>query len=90
MARGWESKSVEDQIQEREAQAAESPQQNRTPEELQRRNKRDGLLMVRTRTLSALQTACDKRYRQHLEKVLEDLDAQLAELEEDSALPATR
>ena len=81
MARGWESKSVEDQIQEREAKASETPQQKLSPEELQRRNKREGLLMVRTRTLTSLQTACGGRYRGHLENVLADLDKQLAELE---------
>jgi hypothetical protein len=80
MARGWESKSVEDQIQEREAQVSDPSRQKITPEELQRRSKLDGLMLVRTRTLTALQSACDSRYRGHLEKVLADLDAQIAEL----------
>ena len=81
MARGWESKSVEDQIQEREAKVSESsPQQKPTPEELQRRNRREGILMARTRTLTSLQSACGGRYRGHLEQVLADLDKQLAEL----------
>jgi Cft2 family RNA processing exonuclease len=82
MARGWESKSVEDQIQERESRASESSsQQKLTPEELQRRNKREGILMARTRTLTSLQTACGGRHRGHLEQVLADLDKQLAELD---------
>jgi len=78
MARGWESKSVEDQIQARESQ--ESPRQKITPEENQRRAKREAMLMARTRTLSKLQSVCDARHRGHLERVLADLDAQLAEL----------
>ena len=81
MARGWESKSVEDQIQERADRSSESSSKKLTPEEVQRRAKRDGLLIVRTRTLTALQTACDGRYRAHLEQVLADLDRQLAALE---------
>ena len=82
MARGWESKSVEDQIQERESRVAESSsQQKPTPEEIQRRNKREGILMARTRTLASLQTACGGRHRGHLEQVLADLDKQLAELD---------
>jgi hypothetical protein len=82
MARGWESKSVEDQIQEREAKTSESSiQQKLTPEELQRRNKRESILMARTRTQASLQAACGGRYRGHLEQVLADLDKQLAELE---------
>ena len=81
MARGWESKSVEDQIQERAAKSNEVLQPRIAPEELEKRKKREGILMVRVRTLTSLQTACDGRYRAHLEKVLVDLDQQLAELE---------
>ena len=82
MARGWESKSVEDQIQEREAKTSESSSQpKRTPEELQRHKKREGIFLARTRTLTSLQTACGGRHRAHLEQVLADLDKQLAELE---------
>jgi multidrug efflux pump subunit AcrA (membrane-fusion protein) len=80
MARGWESKSVEDQIQEREASKSPATGPQASPEELQRRAKREGLLLVRIRTLTSLQTACDRRYRGHLEKVLADIDAQIAEL----------
>jgi hypothetical protein len=80
MARGWESKSVEDQIQARESQTP-SAKPKTTPEELQRRSRRDGLLAVRTRTLSALQTVCDARHRAHLGRVLADIEVQLAELE---------
>ena len=81
MARGWESKSVEDQIQEREAKTSQSPKEKLTPEQLQRRNKRESILMARTRTLTSLQAACGGRYRGHLEQVLADLDKQLADLE---------
>ena len=79
MARGWESKSVEDQIQERES----APAINRprlTPEQLQLQARREGLQMVRTRTLMSLQSTCDSRYRAHLERVLADVDAQLLAL----------
>lgn len=82
MARGWESKSVEDQIQEREAAKAPASGPQATPEEVQRRAKHEGLLMARTHTLTSLQTACDRRYRGHLEKVLADIDAQIAELDQ--------
>ena len=81
MARGWESKSVEDQIQEREAASANASQAKASPEEIQIKAKREGLQMARTRTLSSLQAACDARYRGHLERVLQDLDEQLRALE---------
>ena len=81
MARGWESKSIEDQIQEREATAASASHPKASPEEIQIKTKREGLQMARTRTLSSLQAACDARYRGHLERVLQDLDEQLRALE---------
>ena len=84
MARGWESKAVEDQIQEREAEAASASRPRPAPEKLQLQAKREGLQMARTRTLSSLQSACDARYRAHLERVLSDLDAQLLALESSS------
>jgi hypothetical protein len=77
MARGWESKSVEDQIQERETASKGETRPRLTPEEQQLHTRREGLLMVRTRTLSSLQSACDSRYRAHLERILADIDAQL-------------
>jgi hypothetical protein len=81
MARGWESKSVEDQIQERETAAASVSGPKATPEELQIKARRESLQMARTHTLSSLQSACDARYRAHLERALQDLDAQLRSLE---------
>jgi hypothetical protein len=78
MARGWESKSVEDQINEREAENKPPPGPKPTPDELQLRARREGLMLARTRTLTALQATCDKAYRAHLERGLADLDAQLA------------
>jgi hypothetical protein len=81
MARGWESKSVEDQISARETDSQERSLPRHTPEELQRRARRESLQMVRTRTLTSLQATCDSRYRAHLERVLADLDAQLLALD---------
>jgi hypothetical protein len=83
MARGWESKSVEDQIQARDS----SPQRvgsAPSPESLRLQAKQIGLQLVRTRTLTALQTCCDSRRRAHLERVLADVDAQLSSLLENS------
>jgi uncharacterized membrane protein len=77
MARGWESKSVEDQIQERESASKAETRPKLTPEAQQLQIRREGLLMIRTRTLSSLQSASDSRYRAHLERILADIDAQL-------------
>jgi hypothetical protein len=80
MARGWESKSVEEQISAREAEAQRSTKTTFTPEQRKLQSKRDGLLLMRTRTLAALQSARNETYRQQLERALAHLDALLAEL----------
>ena len=84
MARGWESKSVEDQIQEREAASNKARRPKLTPEEAQIQSQRDGLLMVRTLTLKKLQAACSARHRAHFERILTDIDAQLRALGDSS------
>jgi hypothetical protein len=81
MARGWESKSVEDQISAKETAAGDPARLKRTPEEIELEAKREGLQMARTRTLASLQSACDSRYRAHLERVLADLDGQIVQSE---------
>ena len=77
MARGWESKSVEDQINAREA-AISSSREKAT--DIERRGTRQGLLRARTRTLTLLAAARDQD-RSLLERTLADLDARLAELD---------
>ena len=82
MARGWESKAVEEQIRAREdAIKTTPPKAEATPAELQRRAKRESLLLVRTRTLNALESARDERYRLQLERALAHLDSELAQID---------
>jgi hypothetical protein len=80
MARGWESKSIEAQQDEaekaREARRGPAP----TPEEIARREKKEGLLLSRARTQAALQTACHPGHRALLERTLAHIDAELKEL----------
>jgi len=79
MARGWESKSVEEQ----QSQAASSPPKPGpppTPEQLLHRHQRQGLLLSRARVLQQLGTAQNPNHRQMLEGALADLDALLAQL----------
>jgi hypothetical protein len=81
MARGWESKSVEDQIRERESESSKSTKAKFTAKQRELQSKRDGLLLVRTRTLAAIQSARSESYRQLQERALAHIDAQLAELD---------
>ena len=86
MARGWESKSIEDQIAEREAESERAAKKKLTAREMEQQTRREGLLLARARTLTALKSARDERYRTQLERALAHLDVQLAELDlEDSS-----
>lgn len=80
MARGWESKSVEDQ-QEAAAQrkaAAAAPEVS--ADEAARRQERDALSLSRARVLADLQRACRPAHRGMLEQALADIDAKMAAL----------
>jgi hypothetical protein len=79
MARGWESKSVEDQISAKEAERQNRNREASPAGELEIRAKREGLLLARTHTIAALESAKDERYRAMLQKALAHLDAQLDE-----------
>jgi hypothetical protein len=81
MARGWESKSVEDQITERQVEAPAPKGKNAlSPLELKKHARRQSLLLARTRTVTALEATRDAGYRTMLERALLDLDSELAGL----------
>src|SRR5262249_18342280 len=80
VARGWESKSVEEQINEREAEAQQSRKNKPSPLEIEQRSKREGILLARLRTATALERTRDERYRALLRRTLDHLDTELAKL----------
>ncbi|HEX5000200.1 MAG TPA: hypothetical protein VFY29_18410 [Terriglobia bacterium] len=82
MARGWESKSVSDQIEEQANRKSAAPRAGLTRAEKERRQKREGLLLARARTLEALATAGHPQRRAMLERALSHLDSELALLEQ--------
>ena len=77
MARGWESKAVEQQ-QELAAQPL-SPNQRLSPEQLKIRHEHDQLKLARSQVLQQLQTAHNARHRDMLHKALADLDHRLGQ-----------
>ena len=87
MARGWESKSVEDQISEHQAETKNSAKEKLSRREIEQKSKREGILLVRSRTLSALESTRDERYRALLQRTLAHLDSELANLDKTSPLP---
>jgi hypothetical protein len=78
MARGWESKSVEEQ----QSQAASKPKPGLrlTPAQLASQRQRQGLLLSRARVIQQLETAHSAQHRRMLEEGLAALDAQIAQL----------
>ena len=76
MARGWESKAIEQQQEEAAADrnARKAP---KSAEQIAEENRRKSVELSRQRILQQLQVACNPRHRQMLEKALADLDARL-------------
>ena len=83
MARGWESKSVEAQIDAAEVRKSAVLLNSPAPEELEAIRKKENILLSRTRVVRELNTAQNPRYRVVLKKALADLDAQLSTLAAD-------
>jgi hypothetical protein len=77
MARGWESKSVEQQ-QEEMSEQRNTVRAPVSPDEQQRHRKREGLLLSRKRLTQQLQAAGNSRHRQMLEQAIAELDRQLS------------
>ncbi len=85
MARGWESKSVETQIESAEAlrgrtQAEAAHKAAHTLEKARASRELDSLLLHRTRVLSDLTKCRDDRYRKTLTEGLAYLEVQLTAL----------
>jgi hypothetical protein len=80
MARGWESKDVESQLE-----ATQAPQQQpgsgpKTPEQLKRDEERKDFQLSRTRIVNDLATATHPQHRKSLEAALAHLDKKIADL----------
>ena len=79
MARGWESKSVESQIEAAYARRGRL-KARLTPDQIENERKRDSLLLQRTRVLHQLESCRDERYRKTLSQGLAYLETQLSAL----------
>jgi len=77
MARGWESKSVEAQMEESKAAPAQNRQPTPTPEERKGERKRAELHLSRKCVAQQLTASTNERYSAMLRQALADLDRQL-------------
>jgi hypothetical protein len=77
VARGWESKSVEEQ--QSQPIAPLTPKPLLSSAQLDRQRQVQGLMLSRQRVLQQLTAALNPRHREILQRALTDLDAQLAQ-----------
>ena len=80
MARGWESKSVEAQIEESRSNPSADTEPAASPEERQALSRRNDLLLSRQRILEQLERSSNERYSEMLRRSLAAVDVQLAKL----------
>ena len=83
MARGWESKSVEDQQQaaEERARQREAMPQDDSPAARARRERLETLRLSRARTLAQLERATNRAHREMLQRTLRALEIEIEELQ---------
>jgi hypothetical protein len=79
MARGWESKSVESQMESAQTEAKPSDNAQTDAQKLARRE-REGLLLARSRVMQQLESSTNEVYRQSLQQALSELDGKIAKL----------
>ncbi len=80
MARGWESKSVEAQIEENNSETSNDSEQKVSPEELQTVFRKNELVLSRKHILQQLELSSNERYLELLRRTLAGLDAEIASL----------
>jgi hypothetical protein len=81
MARGWESKSVEDQIGAAEAEREIRAAHQLSVEQREKSERKQSLMLSRALILSRMEAARDSRYRAQLKVALDQLDEQLREIQ---------
>jgi len=81
MARGWESKSVEDQIGAAEAEREIRAAQKLSAEQRKQSEHKQSLMLSRSLILSRIKAAKDPRYRAQLQLALDQLAEQLRDFE---------
>jgi hypothetical protein len=81
MARGWESKSVEEQMEAAESRKAAAAATRLSAAEADKRQELEGLQLSRTRVLNDIEAATHPRHRESLEAALRFLDEKIAAMQ---------
>jgi hypothetical protein len=83
MARGWESKSVADQMEEQQKSREEARLREKlTADEKDRTQKLESLVLSKSRILGQLERASVPAHRQMLSRALADVENQIEQLSE--------
>ena len=85
MARGWESKAIEDQISAAEARDEARAKRAQTASEMEHRKRKESLLLERARITREMQEGHKRRYLVLLERALAHVEAELAKFERDDS-----
>ncbi|HWB97964.1 MAG TPA: hypothetical protein VG672_14720 [Bryobacteraceae bacterium] len=82
MARGWESKAVESQIESAASDTKPHSPEDLDPVHIELIREKENLLLSRTRVCRDLAASQNPRYQEVLRKALKDLNARLSELDQ--------
>lgn len=85
MARGWESKSVEDQIGEAEAKKDVRRKRALSADELEQLKRKEALTLERARIVREMERAYKRGHLVMLERGLAHIEAELAKLDSDGS-----
>jgi hypothetical protein len=85
MARGWESKDVEAQVESAQVESGEAPKghygnNTKSPEQLRREQERKDLQLSRIRIAHDLDGATNPNHKRSLEAALAHLDKKISDL----------
>ncbi|HKF20682.1 MAG TPA: hypothetical protein VKE93_03880 [Candidatus Angelobacter sp.] len=81
MARGWESKSVESQMESAKEQTSEGGRRELTNDEKEVQRVRQGLLLSRTYVLRQIEASSNERYQEALRQALSEIEQKLSKLD---------
>ncbi len=81
MARGWESKAVEEQIESKSTNFVARDKKQRTADQVQKQIEKRNLEAARAKVRHEIANTHNERYQQMLTRSLQDLESKLAKLE---------
>jgi len=75
MARGWESKSVEAQME--EALLPPAPKAHLSPQQIEAKQKRETLILTKKKLQADLERSSNERHQEMLQRAIEEVEKQL-------------